>query len=343
MPSMAALTSRTRSIWRRSSSGVTWLPKPWVAEWSVIDDVLEAALARGLGHLLDRVAPVGGDGVHVQVAAQVGLLDQHRDLAGLAERELAAVLAQLRRDPRQAEALVDLLLGRAAVGLARRVVEDPVLADVQPLAHRRLAQRDVVRLDPVKCCRRLPNWSGSTTRRSTGIPVWVRARAAFWPGTPLIDSMTSSSAKAASSAAGSDGGGDDVEVLDAVARGAGRCRPARPSPTAGCARSASTIASAIGSALCSRTRAAGRLAEPGVERGEHAASNFGPKPLTPRRRSCSAASRSASSESMPSSSKSLRARFGPRPGSRVMSTSPGGKLRAQLLDRGDRPRLEQRA
>ena len=25
-----------RSIWRSSSSGGTWSPKPWLAEWSVI-------------------------------------------------------------------------------------------------------------------------------------------------------------------------------------------------------------------------------------------------------------------------------------------------------------------
>ena len=55
-----------------------------------------------------------------------------------------AVLAQLGRDPRQAEPLVDLLLGRAAHRLAGLVVEDPVLGDVHAAADRRLAQRDVV-------------------------------------------------------------------------------------------------------------------------------------------------------------------------------------------------------
>ena len=71
------------------------------------------------------------------------LVDELRDVVR-SEVELAAVLAQLGRDPRQAEALVDLLLGRAAVRLAGRVVEDPVLGDVQPAAHGRLAQRHVV-------------------------------------------------------------------------------------------------------------------------------------------------------------------------------------------------------
>ena len=43
-------------------------------------------------------------------------------------------------------ARVDLLLGRAAQRLAGRVVEDPVLGDVQPAPDGRLAQRHVVRL-----------------------------------------------------------------------------------------------------------------------------------------------------------------------------------------------------
>ena len=52
----------------------------------------------------------------------------------------------------------------------------------------------------------------------------------------------------------------------------------------------------------------------------------GRSPRTSRSCSPSAAARSASSESMPSSSKSLRARLGPRPGRRVMSISPGGNF-----------------
>ncbi len=55
-------------------------------------------------------------------------------------------------------------------------------------------------------------------------------------------------------------------------------------------------------------------------------SNASPKPRSLRRRWASAASRSPSSDAMPSSSKSLRARLGPRPGRRVRSTSPGGNF-----------------
>ena len=133
-----------RSIWRRSSSGSTWLPKPCDAEWSVIAMYVEPEVARRERHLLGGVAPVGQDRVHVEVAAQVGLLDQHRHVAGALEAQLAAVLAQLGRDPRQPEERVDLLLGRAAVRLAGRVVEDAVLGDVQAAADDRLAQRHVV-------------------------------------------------------------------------------------------------------------------------------------------------------------------------------------------------------
>ena len=53
-------------------------------------------------------------------------------------------------------------------------------------------------------------------------------------------------------------------------------------------------------------------------------SAFGPNPGISRRRSASAALRRSSSEAIPSSSNSLRARLGPNPGSRVISTSPGG-------------------
>jgi hypothetical protein len=194
MPSMRASTSRTSSIWRRRWSGVTWLPKPVGRRVVGVREVLVAAGERGLRHLLDRVAPVGGDRVRVHVA----LRSPPRSGAGSRRRgrlELAAVLAQLGRDPRQAEALVDLLLGRAAVRLAGRVVEDPVLGDVQALRTAASRSATLCSLEPVKCWSRLPNWSGSTTRKSTAIPVWVRPRAAFSPAVP-DDSMTSSSANA---------------------------------------------------------------------------------------------------------------------------------------------------
>ena len=44
-------------------------------------DVFVAALARGLGHLFERRPAVGFGGVHVQIAADLRLLDQLRQLA----------------------------------------------------------------------------------------------------------------------------------------------------------------------------------------------------------------------------------------------------------------------
>ena len=108
--------------------------------------VLPAALARRLDHLLERLAPVGQRRVAVQVAAQVLERDELRQRALRRRLELAAALAQLRRDPLEAEPLVDLLLGRAAGRLAGVVVEDPVLAHVQPAPDGGLAQLHVVGL-----------------------------------------------------------------------------------------------------------------------------------------------------------------------------------------------------
>ena len=103
-----------------------------------------AALARRLGHLLERVAPVRERRVAVQVAAQVADLDQLRQLAGRRRGDLAAALAQLGLDVVEPEPRVDLLLGRVARDLARLGLEDAVLRDRQPLLDCPLAQLDVV-------------------------------------------------------------------------------------------------------------------------------------------------------------------------------------------------------
>ena len=103
-----------------------------------------AALARRLGHLLERVAPVGERRVAVQVAADVADLDQLRQLAVGRRGDLAVALAQLGLDVGEAEPLVDLLLGRVALDLAGLDLDDPVLGDREPLLDRPLAQLDVV-------------------------------------------------------------------------------------------------------------------------------------------------------------------------------------------------------
>ena len=66
--------------------------------------VLVAARDRGAHHLLERVLAVGRPvRVRVQVAAEVAQLDELRQLAVARRLELAAVLAQLRRDEVVAE------------------------------------------------------------------------------------------------------------------------------------------------------------------------------------------------------------------------------------------------
>ena len=72
-------------------------------------DVLVAQGAGGFGHLLERGAAVARDRVHVQIAADLGQFDQARQAALGGGLDLALVLAQLRRNPGQAESLVDAL------------------------------------------------------------------------------------------------------------------------------------------------------------------------------------------------------------------------------------------
>ena len=150
----------------------------------------------------------------------------------------------------------------------------------------------------------------------------MRPRAACSLGADA-DSMRSSEPSARTSAPGS-------EAVAMMSRSftESAWRRAEPASStrsaAGCARSAATICSPIVSARCSSTRCGGRSPIPASIDDRTDASNFGPNPLTSRSLWPSAAARSAASESMPSSLKSLRARFGPRPGRRVISSRPGG-------------------
>jgi len=70
-------------------------------------DVGEAAGEGGFGHLADGVAAIGGVGVHVQVAADVGEGDERGEGVGGGHLELAAVLAHLGRDVVEVEGVVD--------------------------------------------------------------------------------------------------------------------------------------------------------------------------------------------------------------------------------------------
>ena len=105
-----------------------------------------AAVAAGLGHLLERVAAVRERRVGVEVAADVADRDEVGELALAGGLQLAAALAQLRLDVGVAEPLVDPLLAVAELGLAALRVGDAVLGDREAARHRVLAQAHVVGL-----------------------------------------------------------------------------------------------------------------------------------------------------------------------------------------------------
>ena len=91
---------------------------------------LVAARRRSPRHLLDRRLAVGGPGrVAVHLAPEVAELDEPRQRAGAGRLELAAVLAQLRRDERVAEERVEGLLVRKGMYLSGLDLGDAVLGD----------------------------------------------------------------------------------------------------------------------------------------------------------------------------------------------------------------------
>ena len=105
-------------------------------------DVLVAQRASRLDHLGEGGLAVARVGVHLQVAADVFERDELRERVRLGERDLTAVLAQLRRNPVETECVIDVPLGAARDAL--RSAEDPVLVQLELLRLRDLAQLDVV-------------------------------------------------------------------------------------------------------------------------------------------------------------------------------------------------------
>ena len=103
-------------------------------------------VAGGRRHRRDRVPAVGLGRVHVQIAAEIGAIDEAGQLTGGRGLDLAARLAKLRRNPGQPERFVHLLFARA--GHRRPVVdaEQPVLVQLESEADRAIAKGDVVRL-----------------------------------------------------------------------------------------------------------------------------------------------------------------------------------------------------
>ena len=96
------------------------------------DLVRVASGAGGLGHDLDRVVAVGPVGMAVEVAAQVGQVDERREPAGDRGLDLAMILAQLGLDVGQPEEGVRVRFGRERPELGGRTRERlAVLADAQ--------------------------------------------------------------------------------------------------------------------------------------------------------------------------------------------------------------------
>ena len=76
-------------------------------------DVFEAEIHRGFGHRFDRLDAVAPGRVTMERAAQVGQLDELRQVAFLGGLDLAHVLAQLGRDVIEFERAVQVFLGLA--------------------------------------------------------------------------------------------------------------------------------------------------------------------------------------------------------------------------------------
>ena len=73
-------------------------------------DVFVAQIARSFAHLLDGVLAVGGGGVHLQVAANVGKFYEVRKFVLFRRFDLAGHFAEFRLDVVEAELGVDFLL-----------------------------------------------------------------------------------------------------------------------------------------------------------------------------------------------------------------------------------------
>ena len=119
--------------------------------------VLVAPGRRRRQHRLQRLPAVTRQvGVHVQVAAQVALLDRPGQGPRAGQLDLAVVLPQLGRDPGQAEGGVHLLLRGGGDDPAGGRLGQAVLAERPPSVDGQLAQADVVRLRPGEVQRRRP-------------------------------------------------------------------------------------------------------------------------------------------------------------------------------------------
>ena len=111
------------------------------------DGVVGVGKAAGCrDHLLERGEAVRQVRMRVKVAPDLLQMEQVRKLAAKSGFDLSAILAKRWRNPRQAQPLVDLLLGFRHDQLSALRLEQAVLRELQALAHGDLPHPDVVGL-----------------------------------------------------------------------------------------------------------------------------------------------------------------------------------------------------
>ena len=278
----------------------------------------------------------------VQVAADVAELDQLRQLALARRLQLAAALAQLRLDVGVAEALVDLLLGRAELDLAALGLGDPVLGDREAAGDRVLAQLHVVGLGAGEVLQQVAEGlRAATIRRSTEIAVVglgahaVGARFAGGGDQRVAGEVLGQRRRLL-------GGGDQVDVLAGLGPAPHRAGDLDPVGRRVLAQRRGQL---LGDRPHRREQQRGPGASPGSPSRSSAArtfsSTFGPSPFSSRILSPSAAAFRSSSVATPSSSKRRRAVFAPRPGDPGHLDQGRRELRLQLHRGGDLAGLQQ--
>src|SRR6185437_15405379 len=102
----------------------------------------------------ERRAAVGLSRVHVQIAPNIGLLDQLRQPSFERGFDLARIFPKLRRNPGEAELLVNRLFTLRRHSLVIVKPEQPVLIQRQAELLRACTQRDVVFLAPSEILQR---------------------------------------------------------------------------------------------------------------------------------------------------------------------------------------------
>ena len=105
-------------------------------------EIFQAERVRRSGHVLQRIAAVGRDGVRMQIALEIGVFDKLGQASGARGLDLAAIFPKLGRDEWQTDGAVDGFLGLA--GDTARALEDAIFVDLEPPVLCDAAQRDVV-------------------------------------------------------------------------------------------------------------------------------------------------------------------------------------------------------